>query len=93
MRTGFILGRYDAEVIAEKRIYKTTLLQAAQTMIWPNNKVIAKLGYEGLLNEVAFKIMRGSDGNLIPIRERLMEILRFIFNSEERKVIKEADKW
>lgn len=93
MRTGYILSKYDANVVSEKKIYKTTKLNSSETMIWPYSSTIAKLGYDGLINESAQKIMRGSDGNLIPIRERLMEMLRFIFNSDDRKIIREVNKW
>lgn len=93
MRTGYVLAKYDPVVVPEKRIYKTTKLNASETMIWPYSSAIAKLGYDGLINESAQKIMRGTDGNLIPVRERLMEMLRFIFNSADRKIIREVNKW
>ena len=91
-RSAFILARYDPAVIGEKKIHKTTNIPNKVMFQWPYNVQVCKLGYDGILDQAAYDIIIGQ-GNLLPLRERIAELMRFCFDSPNRKIIREVTKW
>ena len=58
----------------------------------PYNATVQKLSMAGTLDTICDKVVRG-DSTVVNLRESLLELMRYIFDSEEYKVIRGIDKW
>lgn len=58
----------------------------------PWNPIIQKLSMAGTLDTICDKIVRGSS-DVVNLRESLLELMQYIFDSEEYKIIRGVDKW
>lgn len=58
----------------------------------PWNAVIQKLSLAGTLDTICDKIVRGSN-DVVNLRQSLLELMCYIFDSEEIKIIRGIDKW
>ena len=91
-RTAFVLAKYDPAIVGIKKIHKTTGLSNKALFQWPYNVQICKLAYDGILDQAAYSIIIG-EANVLDLRERMAEFMRFMFDSPTRKIIREVDKW
>lgn len=91
-KSAFVLAKYDPAIISIKKIHKTTGISNKELFQWPYNVQVCKYGLEGILDRAAYGVTTG-EPNLIELRERLAELMRFMFDSPTRKVIKEVNKW
>lgn len=80
------------QILSDKSMASRLGVKLENMYKMPYNSVIQKLSMAGTLDTICDKIVRGSS-DVVNLRESLLELMRYIFDSEEYKVIRGIDKW
>jgi hypothetical protein len=59
---------------------------------FPRSSALAKLAYNGELDKAAYNIIVG-DYELVNFRVPMLEIMQFLFDAPNRKIIRGIDRW
>lgn len=87
-----VISKYDPVVSSDKRIAEQLGISVQSIYKFPRSSVLAKMSYNGELDKAAYNIIVG-DYELVNFRVPIMEIMQFIFDAPNRKVIRSIDKW
>lgn len=89
---GYVLTRYNPEIISDKAIKTTTGISVGDILRFPYNTVIGKLAMQGNLDKIAYQIVAG-DYTCQNLRMPMLECMQYLFDTDKRKIIRGMDKW
>lgn len=84
-------NEFDPIVITEKNLDKKVMTKSSCLKV-PFNMTIRKACMDGSLDRLCYDIIAG-EGNVLPIRIRMYEILHWMLDDNSVKIVKEVDKW
>lgn len=88
----FCIANYDPIVCSEKRLSDAFKMPIKEIFKFYHSPQLAKLAFNKELDLAAYNIIQG-DYELVQFRNPILELMRFIFDTPERKMIREVDKW
>lgn len=80
------------QILSDKSMASRLGVKLENLYKMPYNSVIQKLSLAGTLDTICDKIVRGSS-DVVNLRESLLELMCYIFDSEEYKIIRGIDRW
>lgn len=87
-----VISKHDPVVASDKRMAEQLGISIQSLYKFPRSSVLAKLAYNGELDKAAYNIIVG-DYELVNFRTPMLEIMRFLFDAPNRKIIRGVDKW
>jgi hypothetical protein len=87
-----VVSKYDPIVSSDKKMAEQLGISVQSIYKFPRNSVLAKMAYNGELDQAAYNIITG-DYELVQFRTPLLEVMRFLFDTDKRKIIRGVDKW
>ena len=90
--SAFLCNEFDAEVIAEKELNKEMNSKENAVLKIPFSRSIRKLYNKSELDKLIVGIIKG-DPIIADARIRMLEIMQWMFDTPQRKVIKEVNRW
>lgn len=90
--TCIIVSQYEPNVASDKNIASQFKLTVQSIYKFPRSSMLKKLAYNGELDKAAYNIIVG-DYELVEFRTPILDIMRFLFDAPNRKIIRGVDKW
>lgn len=90
--SAFLCNEFDAEVIAEKELNKEMNSKENAVLKIPFSRSVRKLYNKSELDKLIIGIIKG-DPIIVDARIRMLEIMQWMFDTPQRKVIKEVNRW
>lgn len=87
-----VISKCDPIVASDKKMADQLKTTVQALYKFPRSSVLAKLAYNGQLDRAAYNIIVG-DYELVNLRTPMLEIMQFIFDAPNRKVIRGVEKW
>lgn len=91
-RAAFVCSKYNPAVISEKALSASVGIPIANLFGFPHNVAIQSYAMKSQIDKLAYSIIV-ADYEVQNVRMKIMEMMQFIFDSSDRKVIKEIAKW
>lgn len=92
VRTGYVCQQYCPDMISENRIVKTLNMDKKCFMYLPYNEAIVKACYFGEIESLVKPIATGAP-ETINLRNKLLEIMQYLFDAPSYKYIKGYADW
>jgi hypothetical protein len=87
-----VVSKHDATVSSDKRLADQMKVSVQNLYKFPRSSALAKLAYNGELDKAAYNIIVG-DYELVNFRVPMLEIMQFLFDAPNRKIIRGIDRW
>lgn len=92
MKTGYVCSKYDRMALPEKEIATKVGTDTKSLIIYPYNSAVIQTAFRGKVESLIPKIIRGEPA-VLNLRQRLLEVMQYLFDSGSWKYIKGVDKW
>lgn len=87
-----VISKYDPMVASDKNMAEQLHISVQSLYKFPRSSILAKMAYNGELDRAAYNIIVG-DYELVNFRTPMLEIMRFLFDAPNRKIIRGVEKW
>lgn len=87
-----IISKCDPVVASDKKMAEQLKVSVQSLYKFPRSSMLAKMAYNGELDKAAYNIIIG-DYELVNFRTPMLELMQFLFDAPNRKVIRGVDKW
>lgn len=88
----YVASPINYQILSDKSMANRLGIKLENLYKVPWNPIIQKLSLAGTLDTICDKIVRGSS-DVVNLRESLLELMQYIFDTEEYQVIRSIDKW
>lgn len=92
IKTGYVCGMYDRNVIGEKKLGTLAKMNARNILLYPRNSVIAKKCLDGNLDYIIYDIMKGAP-EVIELRSKFLEVMQYMYDTDKQKYIRGIEEW
>ena len=89
---GYVISRYDEKIISDKELSKKSGIEMKRMLKFPYSPIVARLAHNGTLDKISYEIVVGN-AEVTQFRVKMQEIMEYIFNAPNRKIVREISKW
>lgn len=87
-----ILAQYNNNIASDKKFQEITKIPTRNTYKFPYMPILKKLSFNEELEKVPYEIVH-ANSEVVELRTHMQELMSYMFDSPNRKVIRGIDKW
>ena len=92
IKTGFVCGMYDRNVVSEKKLGALIKMNVRNILLFPRNSAVAKKCLDGNVDYLIYNIIKGSP-EVLELRSKFLEVMQYLYDTPKMKYIRGIDQW